>query len=218
MAPPPDSPPRDEPAQRQPRSSTTLAPWRDVVRINQDVAQGVFSQAEFAADLQQVHDGRADSTQYGNPVSFFSHTYITPGIRTLLVNTLRRLAGNGGEPVIQTKTGFGGRQDPQPHRVVPPGPERERAHQSRRRERRPRKTSEDIRAMMQEAGLDPDEWQGAKVAVLDCTFLSPTSAATTENGDPLNTLWGEMAYQLGGQEAYDIVGEPRARAPPPRAS
>ena len=61
--------------------------------------------------------------------------------------------------------------------------------------------------MMREAGLDPDEWQGAKVAVLDCTFLSPTSAATTENGDPLNTLWGEMAYQLGGQEGYDIVGE-----------
>ena len=108
MAPPPDSEPRDEPPQRQSRPSTSLVPWREVVRINQDVAQGVFSQAEFAADLQQVHDGRADATQYGNPVSFFNHTYITPGIRTLLVNTLRRLAGNRGEPVIQTKTGFGG--------------------------------------------------------------------------------------------------------------
>ena len=207
MAPPPDSAPRDEPAQLQPRSSTTLAPWRDVVRINQDVAQGVFSQAEFAADLQQVHDGRADATQYGNPVSFFSHTYITPGIRTLLVNTLRRLAGNGGEPVIQTKTGFGGGKThslialyhlvQNANVLINPAGESEDA----------RKTSEDIRAMMREAGLDPDEWQGAKVAVLDCTFLSPTSAATTENGDPLNTLWGEMAYQLGGQEGYDIVGE-----------
>ena len=207
MAPPPDSPPPVEPPQRPQSPSTTLAPWRDVVRINQDVAQGVFSQAEFAADLQQVHDGRADSTQYGNPVSFFSHTYITPGIRTLLVNTLRRLAGNGGEPVIQTKTGFGGGKThslialyhlvQNANVLINPAGESEDA----------RKTSEDIRAMMQEAGLDPDEWQGAKVAVLDCTFLSPTSAATTENGDPLNTLWGEMAYQLGGQEAYDIVGE-----------
>ena len=207
MAPPPDSPPRDEPAQRQPRSSTTLAPWREVVRINQDVAQGVFSQAEFAADLQQVHDGRADATQYGNPVSFFSHTYITPGIRTLLVNTLRRLAGNGGEPVIQTKTGFGGGKThslialyhlvQNANVLINPAGESEDA----------RKTSEDIRAMMQEAGLDPDEWQGAKVAVLDCTFLSPTSSKRTETGDPLNTLWGEMAYQLGGQEGYDIVGE-----------
>ena len=207
MAPPPDSEPQDEPPQRQSRPSTSLVPWREVVRINQDVAQGVFSQAEFAADLQQVHDGRADATQYGNPVSFFSHTYITPGIHTLLVNTLRRLAGNGGEPVIQTKTGFGGGKThslialyhlvQNANVLINPAGESEDA----------RKTSEDIRAMMQEAGLDPDEWQGAKVAVLDCTFLSPTSGDTTENGDPLNTLWGEMAYQLGGQEGYDIVGE-----------
>ncbi len=207
MPPPTDSPSHDEPPARTQRTSTALAPWRQVVRINQDVAQGVFSQAEFAADLQQVHDGRADATQYGNPVSFFNHTYITPGIRTLLVNTLRRLAGNGGEPVIQTKTGFGGGKT---HSLIalyhliqsanvlinPAGDTEDE-----------RKTSEEIRAIMREAGLDPDEWQGAKVAVLDCVFLSPTSSRTTENGDPLNTLWGEMAYQLGGQEGYDIVGE-----------
>ena len=207
MPPPTDSPSHDEPPVRTQRTSTALAPWRQVVRINQDVAQGVFSQAEFAADLQQVHDGRADATQYGNPVSFFNHTYITPGIRTLLVNTLRRLAGNGGEPVIQTKTGFGGGKT---HSLIalyhliqsanvlinPAGDTEDE-----------RKTSEEIRAIMREAGLDPDEWQGAKVAVLDCVFLSPTSSRTTENGDPLNTLWGEMAYQLGGQEGYDIVGE-----------
>ena len=30
---------------------------------------------------------------------------------------------------------------------------------------------------------------------------------TTENGDPLNTLWGIMAYQLGRQEAYELVGQ-----------
>ncbi len=205
--PQPDSPPPDELPQRPQRTSTALTPWREVVRINQDVAQGVFSQAEFAADLQQVHDGRADATQYGNPVSFFTHTYITPGIRTLLVNTLRRLAGNGGEPVIQTKTGFGGGKThslialyhlvQNASLLINPAGDSEDA----------RRPSEEIRGMMQEAGLDPDEWQGAKVAVLDCVFLSPTSSITTEKGDPLNTLWGEMAYQLGGQEGYDIVGE-----------
>ena len=207
MPPPPDSPPPVEPPQRPQRPSTTLAPWREVVRINQDVAQGDFSLAEFAADLQQVHDGRADATQYGNPVSFFNHTYITPGIRTLLVNTLRRLAGNGGEPVIQTKTGFGGGKThslialyhlvQNASLLINPAGDSEDA----------RRPSEEIRGMMLEAGLDPDEWQGAKVAVLDCVFLSPTSSKTTEKGDPLNTLWGEMAYQLGGQEGYDIVGE-----------
>ena len=72
------------------------------------MALGSFQEAEFAADLQQVHDGRANATIYGNPVSFFNQTYITPGISTLLVNTLKRITGGGGDPVIQTKTGFGG--------------------------------------------------------------------------------------------------------------
>ena len=110
-----DSPSQTSPTEAQDRvdrpqrrSSNNLTPWRNVIRPNNDVALGTFQEAEFAADLQQVHDGRADATGYGNPVSFFSQTYITPGIRKLLVNALKRLGGNGGDPVIQTKTGFGG--------------------------------------------------------------------------------------------------------------
>ena len=99
---------QSEPTTQPSRSSGNLTPWREVIRPNTDVQQGIFQEAEFAADLQQVYDGRASATNYGNPVSFFNHTYITPGIRTLLVNTLKRLSGNGGDPVIQTKTGFGG--------------------------------------------------------------------------------------------------------------
>ena len=45
----------------QPRSASSLRPWQEVIRPNQDVAQGSYQQAEFAADLQQVHDGRADT-------------------------------------------------------------------------------------------------------------------------------------------------------------
>ena len=90
------------------RTAQNLKPWRDVIAPSPDVALGSFQEAEFAADLQQVHDGSANSTSYGNPVSFFNQTYITPGISTLLVNTLKRITGAGGDPVIQTKTGFGG--------------------------------------------------------------------------------------------------------------
>ena len=42
--------------------------------------------------------------------------------------------------------------------------------------------------------------------MLDGTFLATTDQGSTDSGDPLNTLWGVMAHQLGGQEAYDIVG------------
>ena len=202
---------RETPTQRQPappasRPTGDLAPWRTVIRPNPDVALGTFQEAEFAADLQQVHDGRADATQYGNPVSFFNHTYITPGIRTLLVNTLQRLSGNGGDPVIQTKTGFGGGKT---HSLIalyhlvnstdaltnPSG------------KGQSEQPYNEIRGIIEEAGLDPTLGVQARVAVLDGTYLSPTDAAQTPNGDPLNTLWGAMAYQLGGQDAYDLVGQ-----------
>ncbi len=186
------------------RSFTGLTPWREVIRPNTHVALGTFQEAEFAADLQQVYDGRASATEYGNPVSFFNRTYITPGIRTLLVNTLKRLSGNRGDPVIQTKTGFGGGKThslialyhlvKNADALINPTAEAES-----------KRTSEEIRGIMGEAGSGASV--AAKVAVLDGTYLATTDENTTDRGDPLNTLWGVMAYQLGGQEAYEIVGE-----------
>lgn len=190
----------------QSRTTTNLRPWREVIRPNQDVAQGSYQQAEFAADLQQVHDGRADTTQYGNPVSFYNHTYITPGIRTLLVNALKRLAGKGGDPVIQTKTGFGGGKT---HSLIA------LYHLVRSADAlmnfqtdSDSHVSEEIRRIMEEAGYDGDPAGLGEVAVLDGTYLSQTDDKTIpDSGDPLNSLWGEMAYQLGGQSAYNIIGE-----------
>ena len=187
-----------------PRSSG-LRPWRDVIRPNDDVTEGRFRQAEFAASLQRVYDGRARDNEYGNPVSFFNRTYITPGMRALLVNTVRRLNGTGGDPVIQTKTGFGGGKT---HSLIalyhlvrhadvlidpPSGSDSS--------------TSREIRKILEEAGFEDHPSGLGEIAVLDGTHLSPTDPTQTEAGDPLNTLWGEMAYQLAGQQGYEKVGE-----------
>ena len=190
---------------QQPRGNGNLKPWREVIHPNQDIAQGSYQQAEFMAELQQVHDGRADTTQYGNPVSFFEHTYITPGIRALLVNALKRLNGTGGDPVIQTKTGFGGGKT---HSLIAlyhlvrnvdallnPQPGTNSA------------TAQQIQAILDEAGYDQNPEGMGEIAVLDGTYLAPTDRRKTETGDPLNTLWGVMAYELGGQPAYDIIGD-----------
>ena len=186
-----------------------LRAWRDVIRPNEDVTEGRFRQAEFAASLQRVYDGRAWDSEYGSPVSFFNRTYITPGMRMLLVNTVKRLNGSGGDPVIQTKTGFGGGKT---HSLIalyhlvrhadilidpPSGSDSS--------------TSRDINSILQEAGFTDHPSGLGEIAVLDGTHLSPTDQEKTDNGDPLNTLWGQMAYQLGGQNGYDIVGEAARR-------
>ena len=201
----------------QPRSSSNLKPWREVIRPNQDVAQGSYQQAEFAADLQQVHDGRADTTQYGNPVSFYNHTYITPGLRALLVNTLRRLTGKGGEPVIQTKTGFGGGKTHSLIALYHLVRSADALMASQSGSDSP--SSREIRAVMEEAGYTQHSDSLGKVAVVDGQYLAPTdSTVTPETGDPLNTLWGVMAHQLGGQLGYDIIGEAARQGTAPGGS
>ena len=52
----------------------SLKPWREVVTPHKDVASGRYQQAEFAADLWQVHLGEG-TDEYRNPVEFFRRTY-----------------------------------------------------------------------------------------------------------------------------------------------
>ena len=85
----------------------SLKPWREVAVPHEDVLKGTFQQAEFAADLSRVHDGTA-SAEYQNPALFFQRTFITEGMRLLLDSVVKRLAGRGGDPVIQLQTAFGG--------------------------------------------------------------------------------------------------------------
>jgi hypothetical protein len=84
-----------------------LKPWREVVTPHKDVASGRYQQAEFAADLWQVHLGQG-TDEYKNPVEFFRRTYLTESLTRMLVGAVQRLAGQGGDPVVQLQTNFGG--------------------------------------------------------------------------------------------------------------
>jgi CheY-like chemotaxis protein len=87
--------------------TTNLKPWREVVNPHKDVASGRYQQAEFAADLWQVHLGEG-SDEYKNPAEFFRRTYLTQSLRQLLIGAVQRLSGQGGDPVVQLQTNFGG--------------------------------------------------------------------------------------------------------------
>jgi hypothetical protein len=57
-----------------------LRPWREVIVPHDDVAQGRYGPAEFAADLHQVAAG-SGGAEYADPVEFFRRTYLTEGLR-----------------------------------------------------------------------------------------------------------------------------------------
>ncbi len=188
------------------RKAADLTPWRDVIRPNTDVIEGSFRKSEFAADLQEVFEGKAKTSEYGETDIFFNQTYITPGLKELLVNTLKRLGGKGGNPVIQLKTGFGGGKT---HSLIAlyhliTGINILRELPADDQYKRLREEIEDI---LTEADWDDNTPLNANVSVLVGTYLSTTDADETKQGDPLNTLWGMMAEQLGGQDAYNIIGE-----------
>ncbi|HNJ87231.1 MAG TPA: hypothetical protein PKU92_11655, partial [Agitococcus sp.] len=85
----------------------SLKPWREIARPHKDVLEGTFKQSEFAADITQVANGTA-TPEYQDAEKFFNRTFITEGMRLLLISVAQRLSGLGGDPVIQLQTAFGG--------------------------------------------------------------------------------------------------------------
>ncbi len=171
----------------------SLKPWREVVKPHRDVSSGRYQRAEFAADLAQVLRGDAQP-EYQDPVEFFARTYLTRGISHLLIEGLKRLSGNDGEPVVQVKTAFGGGKT---HAML------SLYHLLHA----PQKVAklEHVAALLSEAGMDtPPE---ASVAVLVGTALAGTGTQKdpTGHGLAVRTLWGEMAAQLGGAEGYEMI-------------
>lgn len=182
-----------------------LKPWREVVTPHPDVASGNYQQAEFAADLDQVHRGEG-SSEYRDPKEFFRRTFITEGLRYLLRTALVRLSGKGGDPVIELQTNFGGGKTHSMlalYHLFSGAPAGELAGTD---------------AMLQDAGVS--KVPKANRAVLVGTAIPPGQVTRKPDGTKVHTLWGELAWQLGfavgkAKEAYALVAEADANGTSP---
>ncbi|AWJ94807.1 DUF499 domain-containing protein (plasmid) [Azospirillum baldaniorum] len=179
----------------------SLTPWREVVAPHKDVASGRYQQAEFAADLWQVHLGEG-SDEYRNPAEFFRRTYLTESLKTLLKGAALRLSGQGGDPVVQLQTNFGGGKT---HSMLalyhlvsgtPPG------------------DLLGVDAILAEAEITKLPEKVARV-VLVGNKISPGNPSVKPDGTVVRTLWGELAWQLGGARAFARVRADDERATSP---
>lgn len=181
----------------------TLKPWREIAEPHSDVREGKFQQAEFAADLSRVHAGTANA-EYQNPALFFQRTFITEGMRLLLDSVVKRLAGRGGDPVIQLQTAFGGGKTHTMlavyHLVDRNGGET------------PASDLQGVPAILDAAGVT--ELPKARIAVLDGIKSSPNQPVV-KDGQSIRTLWGDLAWQLGGAEGFKLVTDADASGTSP---
>jgi predicted AAA+ superfamily ATPase len=179
-----------------------LKPWREVVTPHPDVASGRFQQAEFAADLGQVYRGEG-SNEYKNPRDFFQRTFITHGLQQLLAGAIKRLAGAGGDPVVELQTNFGG------------GKTHSMLALYHLFSGTPVKELPGIESVLGIAGVTT--LPKTRRAVLVGTELNPAAAHRKPDGTLTHTLWGELAWQLLGKEGYKLVAEADQKAVSPGA-
>jgi hypothetical protein len=170
----------------------SLKPWREIAVPHEDVLKGTFQQAEFAADLSRVHDGTA-TAEYQDASLFFQRTFITEGMRLLLDSVVKRLAGRGGDPVIQLQTAFGGGKT---HTML--------AVYHLANGKALASDLPGIPAILDAAGVT--ELPRARIAVLDGIKSSPNQPVT-RGKQAVRTLWGDLAWQLGGDEGYAMVAD-----------
>jgi predicted AAA+ superfamily ATPase len=169
---------------------TLMKPWREIAVPHSDVLEGTFLQSEFAADITAVHTGKA-SPEYQNATAFFQRTFITEGMSLLLTSVAKRLNGQGGDPVIQLQTAFGGGKT---HTMLA-------VYHLATREC-PLKDMLGIPDLLDRAGMM--DIPKSRVVVLDGTARAP-GQAWKYGKQTINTLWGDLAWQLGGDDAYALV-------------
>lgn len=153
-----------------------------------EVLRGELRDDLFAASLASVVLGTAEPV-YGDPERFFSQTYPTRQLRTFLREALGRLTGSdpSANAVLLLETPFGGGKT---HALIA------LYHAAR---------GEPAAATI--VGDVPLPLPGTVgVAAVVGTDLDPTHGVRHHDVTTY-TLWGELAYQLGGRTAYLLVEE-----------
>lgn len=176
-------------------ASADLKPWREVLRPHDDVATGNFQAAEFAADLYKVANNASDqSRDYSDPVEFFARTYLTEGLQDLIGKAVRRLLGDeNASPVINLQTNFGGGKT---HSML------SLWHLAGARPLGD--YPQDVQEILGAKGF-ADLGKVKRVALVG-NHLAPAGEIKPD-GTKVNTLWGELAWQLGGADAYATMAE-----------
>ena len=168
-----------------------LKPWREVIRPHRDVHSTDFGVAAFAADLELVRRGEG-AAEYSDARLFFERSYLTAGLRDLLTLAVKRVTEQGGQPVISCQTNFGGGKT---HSLI--------ALYHLLSGISLAELPEDVAGVVRDAGAT--ELPEVNRAVIVGNRFGAGETHLKPDGTEVNTIWGEIAWQLGGADAYELI-------------
>jgi len=166
----------------------------ELCKPRDEVLQGSLSEDIFAARLKDVLEGKGDDV-YCNPDKFFENTFPTSGLRTLANDALGRLVGDasGTNAIIRLETGFGGGKT---HNLIA------LYHLASGT------VSEKLAIQFLKKGLRLPKPNEINIVGAVGSDQGPTDGIDhEEDGVRTFTLWGELAYQLGGRAGYALIQE-----------
>ena len=166
--------------------------WFNCVTPQFDILNNKLDESVFAANLGDVMMGTGNEI-YLDPKQFFKKTYVTNGLRNIATRVVQALNGGVTENrVISLQTGFGGGKTHaliSLYHIVKNGAALNDVL---------------IEANVLAKGLMPT-FDNAKIAVFTNNTNDVAQGRTVAEGFVIHTLWGEIAYQLGGVEAYKTI-------------
>lgn len=174
--------------------------WHDHCILRDDVRRDELEPAEFAADLYAVRTGDARKV-YRVPAHFFDRTYPTHNLKTLARDVLRRLAGQGGNPIITLQVAYGGGKT---HSLITLLHLAESGTELQ--------THSTVQEFTAFSGLGT--LPRTRVAILPFDEFDVKNGLLVISPDgsqrQVKTPWGALAYQLAGDEGLAIVAEHEA--------
>ena len=179
---------------------TNLPNWRQGCTPHRDIREDRVSEALFAVNLSRAI-AREGADEYRDPTRFFERTHLTRTLQGLIRDVMDTLSGRpGANSVIHLQTNFGGGKTHAElalyHLLTSP----DEALAVPR-----------FAAFLAENGLETVP--RAAIAALPCADLD--AGGREVDGVQIQTLWGELAYRLGGVGLYDLLRDSDERRSAP---
>jgi len=173
-----------------------LKPWYQVVTPREDLRENrPLDASEFAVHLDHIREHRAHD-DYVKPQRFFERTYMTKSLLDLSSQVMRRLSGIKVETsaVFNMATQFGGGKTHSLTALYHLAREGEAARHWR-----------GVEGILQKAEVRAIP--KADVAVFVGTEFDVITGRGGDGEPVRKTPWGEIAWQLGGHSAFEIVSQ-----------